>query len=35
VQEWKWSLWDRIEVAVGDITLAEFIDYFKVRLAWL
>jgi len=26
--DWKWSLWDRIEMS-GDMTLTEFIDHFK------
>jgi len=26
--DWKWSLWDRIEMS-GDVTLAEFIDVMK------
>jgi len=27
--DWNWSLWDRIDIAEGDITLADFLKYFK------
>jgi ubiquitin-activating enzyme E1 len=27
--EWKWSLWDRIDIAIGDSTLEELIHYFQ------
>jgi ubiquitin-activating enzyme E1 len=26
---WKWSLWDRIDINIGDITLDEFLKYFQ------
>jgi ubiquitin-activating enzyme E1 len=28
-EEWLWTLWDTIVVDQGDMTLKEFIDYFK------
>lgn len=28
---WSWTLWDRFDVE-GDITLQQFLDYFKVTL---
>jgi ubiquitin-activating enzyme E1 len=28
-KEWLWSLWDRIEVNEGDITLEQLMEYFK------
>jgi len=28
--EWSWTLWDRFDVK-GDLTLSEFIDYFKKK----
>lgn len=28
-KEWKWSVWDCIDVDKGDITMGEFIEYFE------
>jgi ubiquitin-activating enzyme E1 len=28
VGEWKWSLWDRLEVDLGDCTMQQFLDHF-------
>jgi ubiquitin-activating enzyme E1 len=29
--EWAWSLWDRIEIDIGDATLQELIDHFEEK----
>jgi len=29
--DWKWSLWDRLDVDIGDCTLKEFLDHFRER----
>jgi len=31
-KEWSWSLWDRIDVDIGDVTLASFLEYFQETL---
>jgi ubiquitin-activating enzyme E1 len=28
-EEWNWSAWDCLDIDVGDITLDEFLEYFK------
>jgi len=30
-KEWKWSLWDRIDVDIGDVPLGEFLEHFKEK----
>lgn len=30
-EQWNWSLWDRIEVDIGDCTLEQFMEYFKTK----
>jgi ubiquitin-activating enzyme E1 len=27
--EWKWSLWDRIDINIGDVPLGDFLEWFK------
>jgi ubiquitin-activating enzyme E1 len=29
--EWKWSLWDRIDVDLGDVTLQTFVDHLQEK----
>jgi hypothetical protein len=29
--EWAWSLWDRIEIDIGDATLQALIDHFEEK----
>ena len=31
--EWKWSLWDRMDVDLGDCTLQELMDHFEEKSA--
>jgi len=28
-QEWRWSLWDRIDVDIGDVTMKNFMSWFE------
>lgn len=30
--EWRWSIWDKLDVDEGDITLQQYIDHFKEKL---
>lgn len=29
--DWVWSLWDRVDVDIGDVTLQKFIDYIQEK----
>ena len=28
-KEWNWTVWDSLDVSLGDITLGELMDYFE------
>lgn len=30
-KEWNWTAWDSLDVSEGDLTLKEFMDYFKTK----
>ena len=30
-KEWNWTAWDSLDMNMGDITLAEFMDYFETE----
>ena len=30
-EKWKWTAWDSLEMNVGDVTLAEFMEYWKTE----
>ena len=30
-KEWHWTSWDSLDVNLGDITMAEFMDHFKTE----
>ena len=32
--QWKWSLWDRMDVDLGDCTLRQLIQHFEVNTIW-
>eukprot|EP00456_Euglypha_rotunda_P030551 TRINITY_DN23807_c0_g1_i2.p1 TRINITY_DN23807_c0_g1~~TRINITY_DN23807_c0_g1_i2.p1 ORF type:complete len:302 (+),score=60.62 TRINITY_DN23807_c0_g1_i2:135-908(+) len=29
--EWKWNLWDQLDVDIGDVTLEEFLEHMKEK----
>jgi len=31
-KEWNWSLWDNLEIDIGNVTLQEFLDHFEEEL---
>merc|ERR1712038_54930 len=30
-KEWNWTAWDSLDVSEGDLTLAQFMEYFKTK----
>mmetsp|Transcript_13958 Transcript_13958/g.17541 ORF Transcript_13958/g.17541 Transcript_13958/m.17541 type:complete len:1022 (+) Transcript_13958:91-3156(+) len=31
-EDWNWSVWDKIDIAIGNVTLKEFMDYMQDEL---